>query len=174
MKHYAVKVEGIRRLAATKGYYKATVVRYEEVCDDQKERYMPPEALVLQLVAESDRFPRIDSLYIHGSFTSIVMSADAVDQSEARETAAPVKKHPIPVFRGHSGEQLMHKKKVRLNEIQACKVASQLLEAMTYLMDMNMSHDDLSHRNYIVDKNLNVSSTNVSLPNSHTGYITLI
>lgn len=156
MKHYAVKVEDYKRIAGLSSRYRAAVANYKEVSDGVT-RYIPSEALVMQFVAESDRFPRIDSLYVHGNYTSIIMSADAVDQSEERETAPPVEQHPIPVFRGYNGEQLMHKKRVRLNEIQACKIASQLLEALTYLMDMNMTHDDLSHRNYLVDQNLNVS-----------------
>ena len=157
VKHYAVKMEDYKRIPATGDRYRAAIAKFKEVSNGEA-RYIPTEAIAMQFVAESDRFPKIDSVYIHGAFTSIVMSADAVDQSRERGTGQPIVGHPISVFRGYNGEELMHKKRVRLNEIQACKMASRLLEALTYLMDMNMSHDDLSHRNYILDKDLNVSS----------------
>jgi serine/threonine protein kinase len=57
------------------------------------------------------------------------------------------------------GLSLMQKKTSLLNEIRVCKIASQLLEAMVYLLDMNLVHDDLSHRNYLVEENLDVRFT---------------
>lgn len=86
------------------------------------------------------------------------MSAEAVVERRERErlvTAIPLNHY----FQSYAGEQLFTNKTPRLNEIQVCKIATHLLQALTYLMDMKMVHEDLSHRNYLVDKNLNVSLT---------------
>lgn len=121
--------------------------------------FVPTEAAILQLLSGSPRFPPVDSVYICNEFSIIVMSADSVEDCEERYTLPDTVGLPRETcFPGYSGEQLFCGKTPRLTEIQVCKVMSQILEGMMYLMDMNMSHDDLSHRNYLVDENLNVSS----------------
>ena len=62
-----------------------------------------------------------------------------------------------PKFPGYNGVPLINKKAPRLTEQQVCKVVSHLLEALMFLDDRNFTHQDLSHRNYLVDENLNVS-----------------
>ena len=59
-------------------------------------------------------------------------------------------------FPSCTGSYLIHNQEPMLNEIQVCKVESHLLQAIMYLMDVNMIHDDLRPRNYIVDEYLNV------------------
>lgn len=119
-------------------------------------RYIPTEAVYLQLTAGCPRFPKLDSVYMHNDMTVIAMSAEAVVQRPERETL--VTEDPLlHQFRSYSGEQLIEKKTPRLSEVQVCKIATQLLQAMMYLEEMNMVHEDMSHRNYLVDEYLNVS-----------------
>ena len=63
-------------------------------------------------------------------------------------------------FPGFNGEMLIDKvnKVPFLGEVQVCKVISHLLEALMFLNDRRMTHQDMSHRNYLVDENLNVSA----------------
>jgi len=59
-------------------------------------------------------------------------------------------------------------KEGRLEEPQVRKVVSHLLEAMMFLNDRRMTHQDMSHRNYLVDENLNVSADDLRFPDSPT------
>ncbi|KAF3483390.1 protein kinase domain-containing protein [Arthroderma uncinatum] len=153
-RQFAIKMELQTPLSRATKYQKAPTCLYRETSTGA-ERLLPVEAIVLQLLTQCDRFPKLDSVYIHREFSSIVMSADSVDDDPLRGTLPQLKTVPTHLFPGYNGEQLMYWKTTRITEIQACKIASHLLEAIVYLMDMKMMHGDLSHRNYILDKNLN-------------------
>ena len=123
-------------------------------------RYIPKEAIVLNLSRTSHRFPKIDSVYVHEQFQVTVMSAFSLKEDPMRNRLPDMTIYPSEYrFPGFSGDKLMNplSKETKLTEIEVCKVASQLLEAIVFLMDMNILHDDLSPRNYLVDENLNVS-----------------
>ncbi|KAJ5498901.1 hypothetical protein N7453_007952 [Penicillium expansum] len=113
-----------------------------------EKRYMPEEALLLIYLDDSKRFPRLNSVYTHGSFSQ--------GQVEGANTAA----HPeeIPPFPAFDGSYLMSAstKEPQLGEIEGSKVASQLLQAMIELADMKVCHADISVTNYLMDQNLNV------------------
>lgn len=120
-----------------------------------RECYMPEEAVVMLFLGKSDRFPKIDSVYTHEAFSTIVMSS-ALDGDPRMNDVLPSQYDE----RYHSccGHSMIRKKQTLLNETQVCKIASQLLEAMVYLRDMGMCHDDLSHYNYLISETLDVSS----------------
>lgn len=143
---------------------------YNEVPEGMTERYLPVESIVLQHVTQCDRFPDLDSIYVHGEFHTMVMPPDApvyneyedwFDRDGLPESLDSPKRS---VFPSYSGAYLVQEKSTGLNEIQVCKVASHLLEAMVYLLDMRIVHDDLSHRNYLVDEHLNVGIFAIMLP----------
>lgn len=132
---------------------------YREVALPLEIRYLPVEAIVMQHLTQSDRFPEIDSIYMHETLQATVMSSFTLHPKwdKARET----RKQDLE-WKSHdkypscTGLLLTHENKPLLNEIQVCKVSSHLLQGIMYLMDMNMVHEDLSPRNYVVDENLNV------------------
>jgi serine/threonine protein kinase len=167
-KHYALKVERhapVCRYKDTELQVNFSFNELEEKVSNPENRYIPGEAILLRLLSGSDRFPTIDSVYVHDQFQTMVMSADSLDEDPRRNTLGSTFEYPPRhKFPGYPGTNLMQRRRkgTKLNEIQACKVASQLLEALMYLMDMNIIHDDLSHRNYLVDSELNVS-----LPRKH-------
>lgn len=136
---------------------------YKELGDTSSNpvnRYVLREAILLRLLSESDRFPTLDSVYVHEHFQVMVMSADSIDDDPLRSSLGSVLEYPTKhKFPGYPGTNLMQRRRkaTKLNEMEVCKVASQLLESLMYLMDMNIVHDDLSHRNYLVDEELNVS-----------------
>lgn len=119
-----------------------------------RECYMPEEAVVMLFLGKSDRFPKIDSVYTHKAFSTIVMSS-ALDGDSRMNDEIPSQYDTR--YRPYCGHSMIRQKKTLLNEVQACKIASQLLEAMVYLRDMGMCHDDLSHYNYLISEKLDVS-----------------
>jgi serine/threonine protein kinase len=151
--HYAVKVTEHESLAFTERKPIMGLHRHKK---DPRDRYVPVEALIMFFLSGSNRFPHIDTVYTHGTFQAIVMSA-SIDYSSDRSTKT---ENDIfdSKFLAYNGANLIHNKEPRLSELEVCKVASQLLEAMVYLMDMNLSHHDLSHHNYVLEKDLDVSS----------------
>lgn len=162
-RQFAIKME-LQCPLSIHGFARAQTCEYREVYTGEQ-RFLPVEAVVLELLTECERFPKIDSVYIHKEFASIVMSANSLDDNPLRETLL-LEPGTIPTqhFPGYNGEQLTHLKQTRVTEIQACKIASNILEALVYLMDMKMLHGDLSHRNYLVDKNLNVCLISLAYP----------
>lgn len=120
---------------------------------DGEEHYIPVEAM--EFLGDCERFPVLDSVYTHQKYHVIVMSAAAIDNSPLRETATEEGWYGAS-FSACTGNEMIEEKKPRLTEIQVCKIASQILEAMMCLMDMHTVHSDLSHNNYVVDEDLNV------------------
>lgn len=162
--HFAIKVEIATPWNEAQRYARVMTDPYQEVLPaNPNERnlvkYLPVEAIVMQHLAYCDRFPKLDSVWIHEGIQATVMSASAIHPkwNRAREKL-PEELDPCQFysFPSCTGTYLIHKQKPLLTEIQVCKVASHLLQAIMYLMDMNMVHDDLSPRNYIVDEYLNV------------------
>lgn len=116
--------------------------------------YIPSEAMILLCLTDSDRFPTLDSVYSHDTYQAIVMSA-SVDYHRMRDVLPSTNLH-TQRFRAYPASQLLRKKQAVLSELGASKVASHLLEGLTYLLDMNMVHGDLSINNFLLDKDLNV------------------
>ncbi|KAK2748133.1 hypothetical protein FQN57_001257 [Myotisia sp. PD_48] len=151
-KQYAAKVESFVPMFNISKFERAPTCAYREITGEV--RFIPAEAVALQLLSGCERFPKVDSIYMHGAYSTIVMSPFSVDEIPLCDQL-PATNYPELWFPGYSGYLLIGRKKTKINEIQACKIASHLLEAMVYLMDMNLSHEDLSHWNYLVDENLN-------------------
>lgn len=110
------------------------------------------------LLTTSNRFPTLDSVYIHDRFQAIVMSPCVDYASDLR---------PVPEggfrrqFSPFTGRYLMTSDgRPLLDEMQASKVASQILQGLVELADLNLWHNDLSINNFVVDQQLNVSETN--------------
>ncbi|KAK2748872.1 hypothetical protein FQN55_004014 [Onygenales sp. PD_40] len=154
-RHYVMKMEAHRPISQCDGPSRIGV--YAEL-DSTELRYIQMEANIMQLLSRSERFPRLDSVYLHENFQVIVMAADTACYCAEVIDNMPEVQGPevvsIPPCL-EPGNRLIQNKVTKLNEIQVCKVTSQLLEGMMYLMDLNISHDDLSHRNYLVDNYLN-------------------
>ncbi|PGH30372.1 serine/threonine protein kinase [[Emmonsia] crescens] len=154
-KHYVIKTEFHRPIS--QGWSPNRMGVHLEL-ESAHIRYIPMEAIIMQLVSQCKRFPRLDSVYLHKDFQAIVMEANTACYTHEQIDYLPeISALPVPALQACSqpGNRLIRNKKPLLNEIQACKVASQLLQGIMYLMDLNISHDDLSHRNYLVDKHLN-------------------
>ncbi|EEP80105.1 predicted protein [Uncinocarpus reesii 1704] len=152
---YVLKIQGMADRKLWNKHFNPPAGDYLEVGTATK-RYIPTEAIYLQLLSQCPRFPRLDSVYVHSDMCIIIMSAEAIVKHPEMERLNT--NHPLlHQFPSYSGEDLIAGKTPRLTEIQVCKVASHLLQAMTYLMDLGLSHDDLSHWNYVVDEELNTT-----------------
>lgn len=125
--------------------------------DHDPPRYIPVEALILLFLADSDRFPNIDSVYVHDQYYAIAMTPCVDDTPDRHPTPSGNWKREFPTFTGRFLMETNHTPV--LDEMQACKVASQLLQALFNLADMNTWHLDLSVWNFVVDEELNVSRT---------------
>jgi len=102
---------------------------------------------------------QLHSAYLHNDFAYIVMNQFSVDFDPSLDTLPAINSVlNAPRFPGFNGEDLMRNKAPRLREQQVCKVISRLIEALMFLNDRRMTHNDMSHRNYLVDENLNVSN----------------
>lgn len=162
--HFAIKVELATPWSEAQGYTRIPTGPYQEVLpanpnEKNLVKYLPAEAIVMQHLTDCDRFPKLDSVWMHEGIQATVMSASAIHPKWARaREKLPEQLDPNQFYEFPSctGTYLVYRQKPLLTEIQVCKVATHLLQAIMYLMDMNMVHDDLSPRNYIVDEYLNV------------------
>lgn len=151
-KYYAIKVEThwtMKNRLDRVAHPTMTVIE-----DEGTYRYIPYEAFLLLLASPSDRFPTLDSVYVDDKLHATVMSV-CLDHDLLVLDPREIKKDRIVAF---TGRFISCDKIPILNELEACKIASQLLEGYAYLRDMNLSHGDLSKNNYIIDGNLNVST----------------
>ena len=126
------------------------------------------EAAVLNVLRGSDRVSKIHSAYLHAPFAYIVMDQFGIDYRPDRDTLPEFGTMAnITRIHGHNGVELVDSrtKTPRLTELQVCKVISHLLEALMFLNDRRMTHQDMSHRNYLVDGDLNVSDDKPPLQN---------
>ncbi|CAL5870838.1 uncharacterized protein PFLUO_LOCUS5079 [Penicillium psychrofluorescens] len=153
LRHYALKVERANTILQA-GESDLRECPFSLLREGGADRYIPSEALILLLLTGCDRFPMLDSVYLDGCYQTIVMSP-CVDYSPDRK---PLKSNTYNrCFPGFTGRFLItQKNEPLLNEMQACKVACQLLEAIAYMADMNIYHGDISINNYVVDQDLNV------------------
>ncbi|KAJ6003354.1 hypothetical protein N7451_005901 [Penicillium sp. IBT 35674x] len=153
VRHYAVKVERHSTVfSANQGHLSPPVVPIHDNADQA--RYIPTEALYLLFLTSSNRFPKLDSVYIHDRYQTIVMSA-CVDPSLDRW--APIIGSCAQLFPSFTGKYLMARNnRPLLDEMSTCKVAAQLLEAIADMAQINLVHFDLSVLNFVVDQNLNV------------------
>jgi serine/threonine protein kinase len=116
-------------------------------------RYIPCEAMIMLLLTRSPRFPTLHNVYTDKDKVAIVMSA-CIDYDTLQNSPRRAETHKVWAVEG----SLLRTRKVpKLNELEACKVSTQLLEAIAYLRDMNLTYDDLSFRNYLVGEDLDVS-----------------
>ncbi|KAJ5772588.1 hypothetical protein N7520_003117 [Penicillium odoratum] len=152
VRHFAVKVERHSTLYSDEYFGTAPVAAIHDYANEA--RYIPTEALYLLFLTCSDRFPKLDSVYIHDRYQAIVMSAcvdPALDRWSKRLASHE------PVFPAFMGAYLMPgDNRPILDEMAACKVASQLLQALVDMAQINLVHDDLSVNNFVIDQNLNV------------------
>ena len=154
---WAVKMERLKTNTSTwENYQSPKMTRLVE--GNGQVRYVPREALLLLLLDQCERFPTLHSVYSCGLYSSTIMEGYSDDAHRVQHLTDPLpdgyegaKARIIP---SRSGIVLMDQKRPVLNEIQSCKVASQLLEGYAALRDMNVSHGDLSHNNYMIQENL--------------------
>lgn len=103
----------------------------------------------------------LDSVYSHGKYKATVMEATVPDKVRERnydpyaETKDWLKKGLQPL--DGSCYLLSREKQTALDEVTVCQIATQLLEATSYLYDMRLCHTDISHVNYLLDDAFNVS-----------------
>ncbi|EAW13195.1 Protein kinase domain-containing protein [Aspergillus clavatus NRRL 1] len=162
---YAIKVEDHRTISES--FWGQSKPEMVCIMDNGRVRLIPREAMVMLLLTNNPRFPTLASVWTEARDTAIVMSA-CVDhrmterlltRQKKKEEKEKEKKKKAPwqiKAPSFCGDFLMYHKQTLIDEVEACKVSSQLLEAIAYLRDMNLSYDDLSHLNYLVDENLNV------------------
>lgn len=151
-KYYAIKVETHWSMRTRFERDRGPTMTVIE--DEGDYHYIPYEAFLLLLASPSDRFPTLDSVYVDNQLHSTVMSV-CLDHDMLMLDPSEIKEDRVVAFTG----RFVHYEKVPiLNELEACKVASELLEGYAYLRDMNLSHGDMSKSNYIIDENLNVST----------------
>lgn len=126
------------------------------------------EAAILNCLRGNDRVSQIHSAYLHDGMAYIVMNQFGVDYSPEMDTLPSLRDMRDPKYPGFNGTELTDKeyKETRLNEPQVRKVVSHLLEALMFLNDRRMTHQDMSHRNYLVDEKLNVSADDPLFPSS--------
>jgi hypothetical protein len=155
-KHYALKVERHETLRITQAArnYARMVAFIQGDPESGNIRYIPEEAVFMLFMHKCPRFPIIDSVYVDGNFYTLVMES-ALDADPNMNAEPSTDYHQR--YHAHIGENMIHEKQTPLTEIQVCKIASQMMEAIAYLRDMGMLHDDLSHRNYAILDNLDVS-----------------
>jgi len=133
-----------------RGKNEAEMMFFEE---GERVRYIPREAMIMLLLTRSPRFPTLHNVYTDKDKVAIVMSA-CMDYDTLQNSVVRTETDKVWAVEG----SLLRTRKVpRLNELEACKVSTQLLEALAYLRDMNLTYDDLSYRNYLVGQNLDVS-----------------
>ncbi|PLB38021.1 Protein kinase domain-containing protein [Aspergillus candidus] len=120
--------------------------------------YVPREALLLLLLDQCERFPTLHSVYSCGLYSSTIMEGYADDAHSVAHLTEPLpadyEQATARILPSRTGMVLMDQKRPVLNEIQSCKVASQLLEGFAALRDLNVSHGDLSHNNYMIQEDL--------------------
>lgn len=152
LKHYAIKMERHTTYYVAQHWNPVAMVPIWDP-DAELVTYIPTEALALFLLTHSERFPKLDSVYTHHRFHSIVMSAcvdSAADRIHDVEAG-------LDLFPSFTGVYLLNRDATPLlNELQACKVASQLLQGMVHMAEFNIVHVDMSVNNFIVDLNLDV------------------
>ncbi|PWY94153.1 kinase-like protein [Aspergillus sclerotioniger CBS 115572] len=170
-KLYAIKVEPLTTINASVNpvpYYgnppSLAPLYYPE---DLRLRYIPIEAFILLLVNGFDRFLKLDSVYSHQNFSAMVMEAQIDQEAQSRPYDPSGSIHDwLKEAKNQAvcnGAKLINRKQTSLNEIQACKVASHLFEAIAYLHDMGICNTDLSHGNYLVDEQLNTRMIDLGL-----------
>ncbi|PKX97640.1 Protein kinase domain-containing protein [Aspergillus novofumigatus IBT 16806] len=147
--NFAIKVNDHNTIAAMgDGSHVAEMMFFEE---GGKVRYIPCEAMIMLLLTRSPRFPTLHSVYTEKDKVAIVMSA-CIDYDTLQLSKGMKETDQVWAIEG--GHLRTREKEPRLNELQACKVSTQLLEAIAYLRDMSITYDDMSYRNYLVDENL--------------------
>ncbi|KAJ5328354.1 hypothetical protein N7452_008744 [Penicillium brevicompactum] len=139
-----------------------------------EEHFIPAEAIALIYLNNSDRFPTIDSIYVHGLQWALVMRACIDDFPEGRakipeqdsflHDVEGVLRYRLPSFPPFTGKWLTNNDhNVVVSEMEGCKIASQFLEGLVQLNDIRICHGDLSVNNYLVDQDLNVQLIDLGL-----------
>ncbi|KAJ5243012.1 uncharacterized protein N7469_001339 [Penicillium citrinum] len=138
-KHYAIKVEDHTTMLS--GFL--------------HNYYSPPMVMVLEESRDLRRFPNLDSVYIHDRFQAIVMSPCVDWAADLRPIPGA---EPYRLFTPFTGKYLMTSDgRPLLDEMEASRVAFQILEGIVEMADLNLWHNDFSINNFIVDRHLNVT-----------------
>lgn len=155
--HYAIKMERHHTMLGAKESYFTEPPMVPMPFDTHSPIQVPSEALVLLLLTESDRFPKIDSVYTHDRFQAIVMSP-CVDYAPDGE---PIRgDRALRLFPAFTGKYFITPdSRSLLNEQQACKVVSQLLEGLMHIIWLRLVSGIIttSRSTTFVDQQLNVS-----------------
>lgn len=144
-KHYAIKVEDHTTMLSgfLHNYYSPPMVMVLEESRDL--RYIPAEAFVMLLLTSSRRFPNLDSVYIHDRFQAIVMSPCVDWAADLRPIPGA---EPYRLFTPFTGKYLMTSDgRPLLDEMEASRVAFQILEGIVEMADLNLWHNDFSINN---------------------------
>lgn len=164
--HYAIKVQPY---LGTEERIPERSIGYLDRSHRNPTLFTHKEAAILHCLRGCERTSQIHSGYLHDGFAAIVMNQFGIDHDPKLDTLPELQdrdmEHPenIPGFNGR-GLFDESRKLPLLTEVQVRKVVSHLLEALMFLNDRRMTHHDLSHRNYLVDENLNVSADNPPSP----------
>lgn len=125
------------------------------------------EAIAMIYLNNSDRFPTVDSIYVHGLQWAMVMRAcvdvfpegraDIPNQESFLQPHHGILRYDLPNFPPFSGIYLTNNDhNVVVSEMEGCKIASQFLQGLVQLADLRIAHGDISVNNYLVDQELNV------------------
>ncbi|KZF26962.1 kinase-like protein [Xylona heveae TC161] len=146
--------EGKALQVAVKIYHLEEDVHY----DRRRQQYTSEEIVKLYLLSKVGGCERIPDYYdsmIHGAVAVLVMEPFGLDSKPEQETAEKITSlRGAPRFDSFTGVSLTREKKPLLSEVQVCKIMSQLLEALLYLNDRRIAHEDLSVRNFLVNEQL--------------------
>ena len=164
-RHYVVKVENhhTMRYRFDRQAQFPTMTAIPD--EDEDVKFIPLEALLLLLTTPSPRFPNLDSVYVDAAVHSTAMGA-CVDHDILKIPELDLEGKSPPTFRGR---YLNNKNTPLVNELESCKIASQLLEGFIYLWDMNVTHSDLSQNNFLIDEELNVSPRPLPMDKEQNG-----
>ncbi|KAJ5098676.1 hypothetical protein N7532_005677 [Penicillium argentinense] len=159
LKYVAVKAERHNTLLADRmddRYSPGMVLLHEK---SEELHYIPVEAFILFLLTTSDRFPTLDSVYVHDQYQAIVMSSCVDITPDMDPNSYP----SGAIFKPFQGQYLINLDHTPLlDEMEACKVASHLLQGMLELADMNLYHNDISVLNFVVGQDLSVTIFDVA------------
>lgn len=155
-RHYAVKLTTHHTLlSAARKHGNSEMGKWIDGPNEQI-HYIPGEAIWMLFLRNSERFPAIDSVYTHGQIQAIVMSA-AIDYNPDREVRPSLMRPKQSEYPATTGKDLVEGKQTHLSERDVQKIASQIVEAFVYLLDMDLGHDDFGLQNFAVSEKLDVS-----------------
>lgn len=148
--HYAIKVQ----------YYNthqngtADILRHHSMS-----RYTHKEAFALHFLRSCDRISQIHEAGVHGQYAVIVMDQFGVRPDREMNTFPEVTHRNAQVLDmcAYTGAHFIFEDKALFIEVQVCKVVSDVLEALLFMNDRKIVHEDMGLKNILVDSDLRVS-----------------